>query len=225
MILALNRGGVTSYFGPVGENGSVIVDYFAARGFHCPPNRNVAEFILETASKPTMNDQGELVDWNDEWRRSDEAKAIEAEIDSIMAEQKEAVATDRKATKFAAPTWKQSLLLTKRTFIKHWREPHYVYGRLFVHVTMGILVGFVSTHKSQLVNHKLTQSDLLGSRRRHRFSPEQNVQHHHLCFLHPPRRCQQRCCHILPKQGALGGSGTSQLHVRLGSFLYCKCSD
>ncbi|KAH8674955.1 ABC-2 type transporter [Ilyonectria robusta] len=142
MILALNRGGKTFYFGPVGENGSIVIDYFAARGFHCSPNQNVAEFILETASRPGVNDQGVSVDWNEEWRKSNEAKAIDDEIDSIAAEKRNIVTSDKKPTKFAASTWYQCVLLTKRTFIKHWREPHYVYGRLFIHVTMGIISGF-----------------------------------------------------------------------------------
>ncbi|KAH7175291.1 ABC-2 type transporter [Dactylonectria macrodidyma] len=142
MILALNRGGNTFYFGPVGENGSVVIDYFAARGFHCSPNQNVAEFILETASRPSVNERGVLIDWNEEWRKSAEAKAVNDEVDRIATEKSIPGTSDKRPTKFAAPTWYQCLLLTKRTFIKHWREPHYVYGRLFIHATMGIVSGF-----------------------------------------------------------------------------------
>jgi ABC-type multidrug transport system ATPase subunit len=40
MILALNPGGNTFYFGPVGENGSSVIRYFADRGVECPPNKN-----------------------------------------------------------------------------------------------------------------------------------------------------------------------------------------
>lgn len=47
MILALNPGGNTFYFGPVGDNGKDVVKYFGDRGFDCPPAKNVAEFILE----------------------------------------------------------------------------------------------------------------------------------------------------------------------------------
>lgn len=143
MILALNRGGKTLYFGPVGDNGSVVIDYFATRGFHCPPNHNVAEFILQTASRPSINDKGNTVDWNEEWRKSDEAKAADDEIDQITAEQV-TNSSDKKPNKFSASTYYQSMLLIKRTFLKQWREPHYVYGRLFIHITMGIVSGFVS---------------------------------------------------------------------------------
>jgi ABC-type multidrug transport system ATPase subunit len=48
-ILALNPGGNVFYFGPVGENGQAVIDYFASRGAECPPEKNVAEFILEVS--------------------------------------------------------------------------------------------------------------------------------------------------------------------------------
>lgn len=48
-ILALNPGGNVFYFGPVGENGQAVIDYFASRGAECPPEKNVAEFILEAS--------------------------------------------------------------------------------------------------------------------------------------------------------------------------------
>jgi ATP-binding cassette subfamily G (WHITE) protein 2 (SNQ2) len=40
MILALNPGGNTFYFGPVGDNGSDVIKYFADRGVQCPPSKN-----------------------------------------------------------------------------------------------------------------------------------------------------------------------------------------
>ncbi|GKT83718.1 ABC drug exporter [Colletotrichum tofieldiae] len=141
MILALNRGGRTFYFGPVGANGSVVVDYFAQRGFPCPPRRNVAEFILETASTPSVKD-GKRIDWNDEWLNSDEHKAIVAEIDHITAERRPPTTASAAQTEFAASTAYQCLLLTKRMFVQHWREPQYLYSRVFVHTVMGIFNGF-----------------------------------------------------------------------------------
>lgn len=143
MILALNRGGNTFYFGPVGKTGSVVVDYFARRGFSCPPSRNVAEFILETASRPSTNEEGVRVDWDAEWLVSAENRAVIDYIDQVTASQRQPTSTpDTESGQFAASSFYQSKLLIKRTFIKHWREPHYVYSRLFVHVVMGILNGF-----------------------------------------------------------------------------------
>ncbi|KAF6819474.1 ABC drug exporter [Colletotrichum plurivorum] len=143
MILALNRGGNTFYFGPVGADGSVVVDYFARRGFRCPPGRNVAEFILETASTSSGRD-GKRVNWDEEWRRSEENVAVLAEIDHITAEKKiQPLAANAAApTEFAAATGYQCWLLTKRMFVQHWREPQYMYSRLFVHTILGIFTGF-----------------------------------------------------------------------------------
>ncbi|KAK2007669.1 ABC-2 type transporter [Colletotrichum eremochloae] len=140
MILGLNRGGRTFYFGPVGTNGSVVIEYFAQRGFPCPPSRNVAEFILETASASSSD--GKRIDWGDEWLRSDEHKAIIAEIDQITAERRSPTTTSAAQTDFAASTAYQSLLLTKRMFVQHWREPQYLYSRVFVHAILGIFNGF-----------------------------------------------------------------------------------
>ncbi|KAM0597881.1 hypothetical protein D7B24_008628 [Verticillium nonalfalfae] len=142
MILALNRGGNTFYFGPVGENGSVVIDYFARRGFPCPPSRNVAEFILETASRPSTNAEGVRVNWDAEWLVSEENRGVIDYIDRVTAERRHEAPSTEADAQFAASTLEQCRLLIQRTFIKQWREPSYVYGRLFVHVVMGILNGF-----------------------------------------------------------------------------------
>jgi ATP-binding cassette subfamily G (WHITE) protein 2 (SNQ2) len=148
MILALNGGGNTFYLGPVGENGSVVVDYFAKRGVPCPPGRNVAEFIIETASRSGTG-PGQT-DWDAEWLRSEERAAILAEIDGIVADgsKKGAAAAAAEssstpaATEFASTTWDQCVLLTRRMFLQQWREPSYIYGRLFSHFLLGIFSGF-----------------------------------------------------------------------------------
>ncbi|ETN46727.1 uncharacterized protein HMPREF1541_00916 [Cyphellophora europaea CBS 101466] len=147
MILALNPGGNPFYFGPVGDNGSAVVKYFADRGTQCPPNKNVAEFILETAAKGgTRSKDGKRVNWNKAWVESDENKAMleeirrlkdtrSKEVDDHPNDQKEVVA-------FAAPIWEQTYLLTKRTFTQYWRDPSYLYGKIFVSVIIGIFNGF-----------------------------------------------------------------------------------
>ncbi|CRK32163.1 hypothetical protein BN1723_003835 [Verticillium longisporum] len=142
MILALNRGGNTFYFGPVGENGSVVIDYFARRGFPCPASRNVAEFILETASRPLTNSEGVRVDWDAAWLVSEENRSVIDYIDRVTAERRHEAPSTEADAQFAASTLEQCRLLIQRTFIMQWREPSYVYGRLFVHVVMGILNGF-----------------------------------------------------------------------------------
>jgi ATP-binding cassette, subfamily G (WHITE), member 2, SNQ2 len=144
MILALNPGGNTFYFGPVGENGNEVTKYFSARGVKCPPNKNVAEFILETAAKPAKRKDGSRINWNEEWQKSTNNQELLKEIDRIKADRSKKVAEQKEVeqTEFAASVWLQTTMLTKRTFVQYWRDPSYLYGKLFVAVVIGIFNGF-----------------------------------------------------------------------------------
>lgn len=139
MILALNPGGNTFYFGPVGKDGSDVIKYFADRGIVCPPSKNVAEFILETAAK------ADKIDWNEEWRNSEQNQRILDEIQHLREERsKVPIPEAGEQFEFAAPTTLQILMLTERLFLQYWRDPSYYYGKLFVSVIIGIFNGFVS---------------------------------------------------------------------------------
>ncbi|KAI1390686.1 ABC-2 type transporter-domain-containing protein [Hypoxylon trugodes] len=146
MVLALNPGGNTFYFGPIGENGKDVIKYFADRGATCPPGKNVAEFILETAARPHKRPDGTKVDWNEEWRTSEEAQEVLREIDGLKRV-RSTVSRDDKLTKeqqqeYAVSVWLQTTELTKRMFRQYWRDPSYLYGKFFVAVVTGIFNGF-----------------------------------------------------------------------------------
>lgn len=146
MVLALNPGGNPFYFGPIGENGKDVTKYFADRGVNCPPEKNVAEFILETAAKSKRNPEtGKRINWNEEWKNSEENKNMLAELAQIKESRaKEAPrgSNKKQELEFAASTMTQTILLTKRTFTAYWRDPSYLYGKLFVSVIIGIFNGF-----------------------------------------------------------------------------------
>ncbi|KAH1367078.1 hypothetical protein KXW98_000013 [Aspergillus fumigatus] len=143
MILALNPGGNTFYFGPVGHDGGDVIKYFADRGVVCPPSKNVAEFILETAAKATTTKDGKKIDWNEEWRKSEQNQRVLDEIQQIREERSKIPVTETGSPyEFAASTMTQTLLLTKRIFRQYWRDPSYYYGKLFVSVIIGIFNGF-----------------------------------------------------------------------------------
>ncbi|KIV97641.1 hypothetical protein PV10_01361 [Exophiala mesophila] len=144
MVLALNPGGNPFYFGPVGDNGSVIVDYFAKRGTQCPPQKNVAEFLLETAAKGgSKGKDGKRVNWNKEWLASEQYADMMQEIQRIKETRVDRPSKEFGAQHaFAAPVGLQTLELTKRTFRQYWRDPSYLYSKLFVSVIIGIFNGF-----------------------------------------------------------------------------------
>jgi ABC-type multidrug transport system ATPase subunit/ABC-type multidrug transport system permease subunit len=143
MILALDHGGNMYYFGPVGHEGQGVVDYFGKRGAHCPPKKNVAEFILEMASKSMRRPDGTKVNWNEEWKNSQECQELYSEIEQIKADRsKVPKQTDKVEYEFAAPVWLQITTLTERTFRQFWRDPSYIYGKLWVAFMIGVFNGF-----------------------------------------------------------------------------------
>ncbi|KAK3066382.1 ATP-binding cassette transporter snq2 [Teratosphaeriaceae sp. CCFEE 6253] len=145
MILALNPGGNCFYFGPVGENGKDVIDYFGQRGAQCPPSKNVAEFILETAARPHRRPDGTKVNWNDEWKNSEAAQQVIEEIEGLKLTRSKTVpehVRKDQQKEFASPVMLQTAELLKRTFKQHWRDPSYLYGKFFVSVIVGIFNGF-----------------------------------------------------------------------------------
>ncbi|KAI5925375.1 ABC-2 type transporter-domain-containing protein [Camillea tinctor] len=146
MVLALNPGGNTFYFGPVGRNGADVVRYFADRGAVCPPEKNVAEFILETAARPHRRPDGSKVNWNEEWLASEQAWRVVEEIDGLKRTRSRASqpaqAPEGGDREYAASAWQQTAELTKRMFRQYWRDPSYLYGKFFVSVVIGIFNGF-----------------------------------------------------------------------------------
>lgn len=143
MVCALNPGGNTFYFGPIGHNGKDIIKYFGDRGVKCPPNKNVAEFLLETAAKSPKRADGTKIDWNEEWRNSPQAKDVIEEIDGLKR-QRSRTSEDAgdDGTEFAAPVWEQTVMVTKRLFTQYWRSPSYLYGKLFTAFIVGVFNGF-----------------------------------------------------------------------------------
>ncbi|CAG8950647.1 hypothetical protein HYFRA_00002856 [Hymenoscyphus fraxineus] len=143
MVLGLNPKGNTFYFGPIGDNGSDVIKYFADRGVQCPPQKNVAEFILETAAKGGKREDGRRLNWTDEWRNSENAKELMQEIQRIKAERGEVeLNLNIQQHEFASTVLSQTTELTKRLFINYWRDPSYLYGKIFISVIIGIFNGF-----------------------------------------------------------------------------------
>lgn len=161
MILALNPGGNTFYFGPVGKDGQAVVKYFADRGFECPADKNIAEYILEIAAKTRRRKDGSKIDWNKEWRESAAAKEVIEEIERVKTERSKVEAPNRENQRaFAAPIMLQTIELTKRTMVQYWRDPSYLYGKLFVAIIVGIFNGFTFW---QLGNSIIDMQDRLFS--------------------------------------------------------------
>ncbi|KAI8099010.1 ABC-2 type transporter-domain-containing protein [Halteromyces radiatus] len=138
-LLLLVRGGRTAYYGEIGPDARVMIDYFERNGGPvCHPEANPAEYILEvvgagTTGKVTKN-------WADVWSGSNEAKALENELEQIH--QSVDPTPSRKARTYATSLWTQFVLVHKRMALSYWRSPEYNVGRFLNIMVVAIITGF-----------------------------------------------------------------------------------
>ncbi|KAJ6016663.1 hypothetical protein N7451_000042 [Penicillium sp. IBT 35674x] len=123
-VLALSPGGSTYYFGPVGESGQAIFDYFKKHGINPENITNAADFLIEVAVSG-MKASG--LSWASIWRNSPEAEDVRKTISGIRQEHNHATLTAP-----SPPTiYQQTVLLTQRTCRQYWRTAEYPYSRLY----------------------------------------------------------------------------------------------
>jgi ATP-binding cassette, subfamily G (WHITE), member 2, SNQ2 len=77
------------------------------------------------------------------WAESPEFEAIKQEVTSIVDTRANlGPSGPQHKHEFAATTWTQTRLLTKRLWINYWRSPSYGYGNLFSVLSTAIAAGF-----------------------------------------------------------------------------------
>lgn len=116
--------------------------YFAERGAYCPPTTNVAEFLLD-AGVGNVRAHHHRVDWIQLWQESKEFAEVKKEIGNIVDTRKPLQKDETIGRhEFAATTWDQTRILTKRMWLNYWRSPSYLYAILFTTLSTAILAGF-----------------------------------------------------------------------------------
>jgi ATP-binding cassette subfamily G (WHITE) protein 2 (PDR) len=78
-LLFLAKGGKTVYYGDIGENSSILTNYFEKNGASpCPPEANPAEWMLELigAAPGSHTD----IDWPNVWRKGPEKSVVDDEL-------------------------------------------------------------------------------------------------------------------------------------------------
>ncbi|KAF2871241.1 ABC-2 type transporter-domain-containing protein [Massariosphaeria phaeospora] len=143
-LLLLQRGGQCVYFGDIGKDAHVLIDYFHRHGAECPPDANPAEWMLDAigaGSTPRIGSK----DWADVWVESDEFAEVKQEILQIkqtrIAEVGAVEPVEQK--EYATPLWHQIKLVNKRQNLSFWRTPNYGFTRLFNHVIIALLTGLM----------------------------------------------------------------------------------
>ncbi|KAK5113313.1 hypothetical protein LTR85_010930 [Meristemomyces frigidus] len=143
VLLLLARGGRTTYFGPMGEHSSTVLDYFARHGAPCAEHVNPAEHIVDVV----QGRQGDNIDWPQEWLDSEEYRHTMAELDELnriqISEKSDTAAGEEKvAIDFATPIRHQLAIVTRRQLLALWRSPDYIWNKIGLHVFQALFAGF-----------------------------------------------------------------------------------
>ncbi|TDZ74967.1 ZEB2-regulated ABC transporter 1 [Colletotrichum trifolii] len=139
-LLLLQRGGKTVYFGDIGPNARVMIDYLESNGAPpCPADANPAEWMLKVT---TLSEDGP--NWFDIWRSSPEYRSVKDELgllrqlaanQSLESDQ----ASDHEFVTSFSTQLAQVLLRTAKHF---WRSPVYIWSKLTLTVLLALYIGF-----------------------------------------------------------------------------------
>ncbi|KAL1845392.1 ATP-binding cassette transporter snq2 [Paecilomyces lecythidis] len=143
-LLLLQRGGECVYFGDIGKDSHILLDYFQRNGAECPSDANPAEWMLDAIGAGQTPRIGNR-DWTDIWRSSSELANVKEEISRIKSERIKEVhassSTKGREIEYATPLWHQIKVVYRRTNLSFWRSPNYGFTRLFTHVVIALLTG------------------------------------------------------------------------------------
>ncbi|KAJ9093998.1 Multidrug resistance protein [Naganishia cerealis] len=142
-LLFLQKGGKTVYFGEMGDKCATLINYFEKYGAQpCPKNANPAEWILEVVGAAPGSHANQ--DYFEVWRNSTEYQDVQRELDR-MEQELSLLPRDvspESHKKYAAPLWKQYLIVSRRVLQQNWRTPGYIYSKLFLVVSSALFIGF-----------------------------------------------------------------------------------
>ncbi|KAB8235266.1 ABC-2 type transporter-domain-containing protein [Aspergillus alliaceus] len=144
-LLFLAKGGKTVYFGDIGEDSRILLNYFERNGGRiCKEQENPAEYILETVSGDVDKN---APDWVKVWNDSPEHKDILAELDRLHSLQGEADSHSSSVeeganNEFAMPLYSQLYHVLYRVFQQYLRQPEYIFSKFILGIVSGLFIGF-----------------------------------------------------------------------------------
>ncbi|KAF9365572.1 hypothetical protein BGX34_009398 [Mortierella sp. NVP85] len=140
-LLLLAKGGKTVYFGDLGADSSLLINYFEKNGApKCAPDANPAEYILDVVNaRHGLN-------WSEIWEASPEKQALLADIKATRRH----ASTDGQphhqrhddSLEYASGTKAQFKYVFRRMARTYWRLPQYNFGRTFMMIVFALLNGF-----------------------------------------------------------------------------------
>ncbi|KAH2774214.1 hypothetical protein KXV52_002526 [Aspergillus fumigatus] len=155
-LLFLQAGGRTVYFGEIGQNSQILIDYFVRNGAPpCPPDANPAEWMLDVIGAAPGSHTS--INWFETWRRSPEYARVQEHLAELKHERRHQTNLFRTTSgqkredkdsyrEFAAPFWAQLYQVQVRVFQQIWRSPTYIYSKTALCVLSALFVGFSLFH-------------------------------------------------------------------------------
>ncbi|KAK9428113.1 ABC-2 type transporter-domain-containing protein [Lipomyces doorenjongii] len=143
-LLLLKTGGQTVYFGGIGRNSQMVIDYFEEQGASkCGEMENPAEYILNCigAGATAAPDR----DWYDVWRNSLNFRRVTTEIEQLNAELSALPPQQirKEFTKKFAVGWPtQAKAVSLRAYRQYWRSPTYIVAKFVLYISAGLFTGF-----------------------------------------------------------------------------------
>ncbi|KAJ5813395.1 uncharacterized protein N7503_000145 [Penicillium pulvis] len=147
-LLFLAKGGRTVYFGKIGDNSSILADYFMRNGGHAlSEGENPAEWMLDVigAAPGSHSD----IDWPETWNNSAEKQAVLdhlAELKSTLSQKQPEDNADTEHREFASSTKDQLVQCLSRVFSQYWRTPAYIWSKLVLSILTALYNGFSFFH-------------------------------------------------------------------------------
>ncbi|KAI8160757.1 ZEB2-regulated ABC transporter 1 [Colletotrichum sp. SAR 10_70] len=144
-LLLLARGGRTVYFGQIGRNAKVLLDYFVRNGGPQPKKgQNPAEYILDQVHASEGGNKG--VDWPSAWRKSTEYGKVKAHLTRLKEKGNGSHHYSRQQQQhedppFAAPLAVQFSEVTTRLSRHYWRNPSYIYSKILLTFGAALFIG------------------------------------------------------------------------------------
>lgn len=147
-LMFLAKGGRTVYFGQIGENSSILADYFTRNGGHAlSEGENPAEWMLDVigAAPGSHSD----VDWPAVWNESPEKEAVLQHLAELKSAPSQSANQDESESghrEFASTTTVQLRECLIRIFSQYWRTPTYIYSKLILCILTALYNGFSFFH-------------------------------------------------------------------------------
>ncbi|KAL1636602.1 hypothetical protein SLS56_001187 [Neofusicoccum ribis] len=138
-LVLLMRGGRLAYDGPLGENYSAALAYFARSGTPCGEDENPAEYFLHIIGAGSRNTAKD--DWAAIWKASNERAGREAQLDKLTSAPLQARVPLHAEGMQADPLHFQLITVMQRMWLYYWREPDYFISKLMMNAGNALLNG------------------------------------------------------------------------------------